>query len=502
MTDADDPQLPHPSAPAERETQTGHLANIDVRGREMTPTIETQLENITLGLTAYLESRGLPSESILVAFDERATVLANLERVLRRVPVARLGDSAYISKFVAAVVSGLFDAALNYLWNETVNELRRRVAGFDLAYFYDNAVATEKRKGLRDAEDLVRVEDSELIQGAHKIGLLSLIGFKQLDHIRYMRNWASAAHPNQVELTGLQLIAWLETCVREVVLLPVDTTTAQIGRLLANVRTTKIDDVEATDISAFFLNLNEEQVANLASGFFGLYTRPETSEETRENINRLLPSLWERVDESSRQDFGTRYGRFVASGEQVEKRLARQFLEVVDATSYFPEDLRANEISTAIDNLLAAHRNFNNFYSEPAFARELARQVGVHTAIPGRIVRAYVLAVVEVFLTNGNGVAWNADPTYRRLIAGFNANEAQIALGSFTNTTIASRLQFDLPRRQFGELLKLLRPKITSPAVLELLDDVQNFPGPLDALYEDSRIRRRVAQVRTLLRVT
>ena len=30
---------------------------------------------------------------------------------------------------------GLFDAALNYLWDELVSELRRRVAGFDLAYF-------------------------------------------------------------------------------------------------------------------------------------------------------------------------------------------------------------------------------------------------------------------------------------------------------------------------------------------------------------------------------
>lgn len=29
-----------------------------------------------------------------------------------------------------------------------------------------------------------------------------------------MRNWASTAHPNQNELTGLQLIEWLETCMR------------------------------------------------------------------------------------------------------------------------------------------------------------------------------------------------------------------------------------------------------------------------------------------------
>src|SRR5207249_2027964 len=130
---------------------------------------------------------------------------------------------------------------------------------------------------------------------------------------------------------------------------------------------------------------------------------------------------------------------------------------------------------------------------EPAFARELARQVGDHGAIPGRVQRPYVLALVEVFLTNGNGVAWNAEPSYRSLIGRFNANEAHIALGSFANTTIASRLQFDLPQRKFRELLTLLRPKITSPAVLELLHDIENFSGPLDALYEDSRVRRRVA---------
>lgn len=36
---------------------------------------------------------------------------------------------------IAAAAVGLFDASLNYLWDETVSELRRRVAGFDLSYF-------------------------------------------------------------------------------------------------------------------------------------------------------------------------------------------------------------------------------------------------------------------------------------------------------------------------------------------------------------------------------
>jgi len=35
-----------------------------------------------------------------------------------------------------------------------------------------------------------------------------------------MRNWASAAHPNQNQITGLQLIGWFETCTKEVIALP------------------------------------------------------------------------------------------------------------------------------------------------------------------------------------------------------------------------------------------------------------------------------------------
>jgi hypothetical protein len=38
-----------------------------------------------------------------------------------------------------------------------------------------------------------------------------------------------------VELTGMQLAAWLETCVRQVITLPYDTVTAETGRLLGRV---------------------------------------------------------------------------------------------------------------------------------------------------------------------------------------------------------------------------------------------------------------------------
>ncbi len=59
-----------------------------------------------------------------------------------------------------------------------------------------------------------------------EIALLSDVGHREVDQIRYMRNYASAAHPNQVELTGLQLAMWPETCIRQVITLRVDTVAA------------------------------------------------------------------------------------------------------------------------------------------------------------------------------------------------------------------------------------------------------------------------------------
>ena len=53
----------------------------------------------------------------------------------------------------------LFDAALNYLWDETVFQLRKRVAIYDIEYFYDVAVTSDKRKRLSGVEDLVKLDD-------------------------------------------------------------------------------------------------------------------------------------------------------------------------------------------------------------------------------------------------------------------------------------------------------------------------------------------------------
>lgn len=451
------------------------------------------------GLITYLQESGLPSDSVLVPVPQRINVYRNIPDALSNLSPESRSNSLYISKFVAAVTAGLFDAALNYLWDETINELRNRVVHYDLNYFFDNAVKSqEKRKRLKDESDLDKIDDSELIHGAKEIGLISELGFKHLDYIRYMRNWASAAHPNQNELTGLQIVSWLETCINEVISLPLSNITIEIKKLLTNIKANVISEEEAKQIASFFQDFSQEQSNTLAQGLFGIYTRTDTTTQVRENIHRLLPYLWGLVDENTKNLFGIKYGKFVANNDQEEQNNARAFLEIVSAESYIPDGLRAAEIETALDDLLIAHRGTNNFYSEPPLARELSRLIG-DSKIPEQVNKKYVLTLVEAFLTNGHGTAWNADPIYTGLIKQFDSNQALIAILSFNDETISSSLQFKLCQSKFRELLEVLKIKITSSAVTELIKEIESFSGPLDKMKDDSRFKQKVSTLRKIV---
>ncbi len=461
---------------------------------------DVQLRDFEGGLINFLQQHNLPSENIFVGVPERLNVFKNIEGVMAQIQPKEKEQSLYLSKFIAGVASGLFDAALNYLWDETILQIRKRVVQYDLEYFYDNAVSGDKRKRVRDESDLTKIDDYDLIKGAKEIGLISELGFKHLEYINYMRNWASAAHPNQNEITGLQLISWLETCVKEVISLPISNITIQIKQLLAGVKTSSISEKESQEIAVFFMNLTQEQVNNLVSGFFGIYTKPETDSQTLQNINRLLPKIWDRVDEDTKNNFGLKYGNFVANNFQHEKKLSREFLQLVDSESYIPDDLRIVEIETAIDNLLSAHRGFNNFYNEPSFARQLQRIVGVPPKVPKTLSKKYVLGVVEAFLTNGNGVTAAAQPVYTELLSNLDSHQANIAVLSFTDDKISSKLQFSLCERKFKELIELVKPIVTNPPVKDMIIKVEKFKGRLDGLKNDKVIKTSLDSLKVLLK--
>ena len=98
------------------------MAN-EVVNVDYTKELSTELTEYDTKMLTVLNYLGLPTENILVRVDERRKVFKNIEDVLARLEISTLNNSTYISKFLSAVGAGLFDAALNYLWDETVQQL-------------------------------------------------------------------------------------------------------------------------------------------------------------------------------------------------------------------------------------------------------------------------------------------------------------------------------------------------------------------------------------------
>ncbi|AKN75672.1 hypothetical protein QR97_31430 [Streptomyces sp. PBH53] len=430
----------------------------------------------------------------MVALNQRHALLQSTEHALAALDDEQRARSTYIAKMIMAGSVGLFDAALNYLWDETVIELRKRVIGYDLSYFYAVAETSQSRRNeLKSAEDLVKLDDAKLLSGARQIGLISDVGYRQIDHIRFMRNYASAAHPNQVTLSGLQLADWLETCIREVITLPHNNVVAEIKKLLVNVQAARLDNNYLAQAAVFFKGLPGEQADTLARGLFGVYTTVGGEPHALDNIRELWPKLWPYVSEDTRFWAGTRLARFLANADQAQAVLARQLIDLVQGGSYLPQEIKVTELAEALEELLNVHLAWDNFYNEPRVARRLAELVGQHGSVPDNLVRQYVKTLVTVFLTNGHGEAKAANPIYLDLIGRFDPEQASIALRAFTDAEISSQLQRSLSRKKWDELLNMIDVKITSRPERELLQAVREFPGTPDKLRLDSGIKRYLA---------
>lgn len=453
------------------------------------------LERFEQVVRGQLEGAGLPSDSVFVDVSERATVLSNVGGVLQPLDEPTRSRSHYISKMIAAATVGLFDAALNYLWDELVNELRRRVVGFDLKYFYDIAAPnTDLRKHLKDEDDLPKVDDSNLLRAAREIGLLTDIGFQRLDHIRFMRNHASAAHPNQVTLTGLDLANWLQICIREVITTPPDTVTATTGRLLANLKNDRLDADAVHGAAVFFDQLPRDRADTLANGFFGLYVAPDRTPVIADNIRTLWPRLWPFVSEDARRSYGVRHGRARANAETDIALAARELLDLVDGAAYLIEEVRAVELSEAIEALRAAHTGWDNFSNELAPAKRLAGLVGSTGTIPRAVEAPFVNTLVKVFLGNGYGVSFTAAGYYRELLEKLDSQLAGRALRLFLEPTVYSVLSSESGRRQWSDLLDILEPKLTSTTDRNLIAALRAFPSTPDKLHGDTKIAKLATQ--------
>lgn len=437
-----------------------------------------------------LSNNGLPVENIFVPIKDRVVVFSNAGLLLENIDTERRIGAVYISKFFAAVSAGLFDAALNYIWDETVVHLRKRIETYDLEYFYDIATSPDKRKELRTIEDIVKITDDELLRGSLAIELITEAGYRNMDLVRYMRNNASAAHPNQLDITGLKLVSMAEDCLREVISTPIPPAAINVQKLLENIKSKEMTAQDAQDVSVHFPDMGPKRTQHLAEGLFGIFCKRETSEQIKQNIRFLSPLLWDYIEEDTRKKFGLRHAYFSANNHIAEKNSAREFLSVVDGLGYITDQHRSMEISLVLNELKNAHEGLNNFYNETLPAKRLKSIIGEPPKIPNGIDAVYIKTLVDVFLTNGNGVCWTANEIYLELIKNFTPRQSIYAISLILDESISSKLQIRLCSEKYMEMLNLLEPKISTQSGRQFISEIRSSKSPLSEIKNEESLRK------------
>ncbi|TOM09007.1 hypothetical protein CGH83_23095, partial [Vibrio parahaemolyticus] len=87
------------------------------------------LETTTPALLLITEAIGVP-RNLLASDDEIENAWDSLPRLLKKIPPELRTEG--LAKMCVAVSTGLFDSAINYIWNASVIELRDKVKKFGL----------------------------------------------------------------------------------------------------------------------------------------------------------------------------------------------------------------------------------------------------------------------------------------------------------------------------------------------------------------------------------
>jgi len=443
--------------------------------------IETSIAAFSQPLADLLTHIGLPTENILSPIEERRKVIFALGSTIEVLPIEERGKAVYLSKFTVAVSVGLFDGALNFLWDETINALRRLVCKFDLQYFLNVAkTVNNKYKNLNSSDDLEAIGDHDLLEVCRRIGLVNDINYQRLEHVNYLRNHASAAHPNDNSVSGIEMLSLLESCIKYAIVANPDHSVIALKQLFENIRINTIPLTDFPEIGEDLCKQPQERIDDFLLSIFGLYLDPRIEVHVTKNINRLIPHIWASVTDETKYNIGSKYGIYKKNGDVDRKNAVQKFLENVNGLQYKDEDSLSAELLEKLQNLKTVHYEWNNFYNEYSHAKSIKESLPT-TGIPVSVRKFFVKVICICYIGNGkgyrSGVDENALVYYKNFIESFTINEVIDFLHLFTDNEFVNDFNYSTPELRLKKLANYFKTVTKDPHINDVLDLIINFPS-------------------------
>lgn len=402
-------------------------------------------------LASLIEALGIPRKA-LAPDNEIVYAWRDLPRELRAIPPELRGE--LIARMCVAVSTGLFDGAINYIWNATILHLRQRIRDFGLP-----VVAQILQKDFEE-KHLFELQDSELLDLCLKLNLITEDGFFFLDQCRDTRNNFSAAHPTIGKINDREFTAFLNRCVRYALSDEASPRGVDVSGFLSAIKQARFTEGQC-DIWVERLDATHDAQRQLLFGMVhGIYCDASSPEPARLNALDLCSVYHHKFPASIRSDLINRHSDYLAKGDTQRHTASQQFFEKLGLLALLNESERHSVISNAVKTLWTVHQGMNNFYNEPPFAERL-RRLSEQGAIPETAQEQFVYAVVSCYIGNSYGVSWAAEPHYETMIRSFSPREISIMISAARGTSILrKRIQhYSSCRSRYAQALRLLDPK-------------------------------------------
>ncbi|RKV78355.1 MAG: hypothetical protein D8H99_50975 [Streptococcus sp.] len=434
-----------------------------------------------IGFEKYLEQYGLPTENVIASESERKMMHTMLPSILENMPQEYKTNARYLSKFVAGVAIGLYDASLNFVWNEVMMKIHQKIIHYGVEIFFNSAVSESDRGLYKTEEDLPHLKDRVVLDHCKKLGLISQALYLRLTHILDMRNHVGASHPNDDQIRTAELLGWLQTCIDDVISEKVNGHAITVKSIIDNTknRDTHFSQVDKEQFENSIKELSPQFIANLTNTLFGIFVSKNYEGKSIILNNFLSLSLisWKYTTDTFRYSLGERLDVFRTQLDEYKINQSELFFEKVGGKKYYSKDLKTIQLSVKCEQLKNAHFSWDNYANETPIAREILELAPSPSDVPNMrkdlLVETFLICRIGKNVSYQRGVSPGGKLFYDRFFQNSDEDIVKriLTLLSDGNINVNGQIQ----NNNLLEVLNLVPEDMIGAQYMEVLDNLKAF---------------------------
>ena len=296
--------------------------------------------------------------------------------------------NTYIEEALRVLPVGGYRSAIGSIWNAVVDDLRNKVMARSLALFNKSVKLGRDIKSYEDFQNYVT--DEVLIDGAHKIGVLSWEASKVLKQAKDTRHIFDG-HPSSSEPSVIKVLAMLDDCAKYVLQVEYPAEIIDIDDYVGMLGDEKFDRNQIGVESALG-ELPEIYKSELANRMFSAYVHPGSSSILRSNIEFVLPLLWEILGKDVKIQIIRRTDQEITKANVDAIDQAFSFVLLTGSLAYLTQTARKYKIEPLVKTL---EDNLDNWDEENKAVKDLAPFAAI---VPVDLLPRYVSALVHTYV--------------------------------------------------------------------------------------------------------